>query len=148
MTELTQREIEVMSLAGDRLSDAEIAHRLQISPRTVATHMRRAFDKLGVRDRMRAAEQVRIRYGRTEIPISDAPYSTPTSAVSDVRSGDVPAGLIGEWFARLPPPPKGLARLGISLAVMVVAAILFAGVVAVMSISSSQTAAYAPRNGR
>jgi len=148
MTDLTQREIEVMILAGDRLSDAEIAHRLSISPRTVATHMRRAFDKLDVRDRLRAAEQVRIRYGRSGIPIPEAPLPAASLNVSDVRSGDAPAGVVSEWFARLPPPPKGLTRLAISLAVMVVAAILFAGVVAVMSISSQQTAAFAPRNGR
>lgn len=148
MTDLTQREIEVLILAGDRLSDAEIAHRLSISPRTVATHMRRAFDKLGVRDRLRAAEQVRIRYGRSGIPIPE-PVRTETSlSVSDVRSGDAQAGLVREWFSRLPPPPKGLTRLAISLAVMVVAAILFAGVVAVMSISSQHTAAFAPSYGR
>lgn len=148
MSDLTEREIEVMILAGDRLSDAEIAHRLNISHRTVATHMRRAFDKLGVRDRLRAAEQVRIRYGRSGIPIVETPAPAQASDLSDVRSGAAQAGPVGEWFARLPPPPKGLARLAISLAVMGFAAILFAGVVAVMSVSSSQTAAYAPRNGR
>lgn len=148
MADLTQREIEVMILAGDRLSDAEIAYRLAISPRTVATHMRRAFDKLDVRDRLRAAEQVRIRYGRSGIPIPDAPPPPASLSPSDIRSGDHPAGVVSELFAHLPPPPKGLARLAISLAVMVVAAILFAGVVAVMSTSSQQTATFAPRNGR
>ncbi|MFF5718343.1 response regulator [Streptomyces buecherae] len=51
LTELTDREREVMALVGIGLSNEEIARRLVVSPLTAKTHVSRAMVKLGARDR-------------------------------------------------------------------------------------------------
>jgi DNA-binding NarL/FixJ family response regulator len=52
---LTDREIEVLHLVADGLSNAEIAERLVLSERTVHAHLRSIYDKLGVSTRTAAA---------------------------------------------------------------------------------------------
>ena len=52
---LTAREIDVLHLVADGLSNAEIADRLVLSERTVHAHLRSIFDKLGVNSRTAAA---------------------------------------------------------------------------------------------
>ena len=51
---LTAREIDVLHLVADGLSNAEIADRLVLSQRTVHAHLRSIFDKLGVNTRTAA----------------------------------------------------------------------------------------------
>jgi DNA-binding NarL/FixJ family response regulator len=51
LEELTEREREIVALAGTGLSNDEIAQRLIISPATARTHVSRAMVKLGARDR-------------------------------------------------------------------------------------------------
>jgi RNA polymerase sigma factor (sigma-70 family) len=51
---LTPREREVLSLLAEGLTQNEIADRLVISPKTVATHIQRILGKLDVRSRAEA----------------------------------------------------------------------------------------------
>jgi DNA-binding NarL/FixJ family response regulator len=48
---LTDREVEVMALVAEGLSNTEIADRIYLSPATVKTHVSRILTKLGARDR-------------------------------------------------------------------------------------------------
>ena len=49
--DLTPRETQLIELARQGLSNAEIADRLVISVRTVETHLYRSMQKLGINDR-------------------------------------------------------------------------------------------------
>jgi DNA-binding CsgD family transcriptional regulator len=51
ITLLTERELQIVQLIAQGCSNKQIAHRLQISEWTVATHLRRVFAKLGVDSR-------------------------------------------------------------------------------------------------
>jgi len=51
---LTDREREVLSLLAEGLRQPEIAQQLVISPKTVATHIQRVLEKLGVHSRSQA----------------------------------------------------------------------------------------------
>lgn len=51
LTEITEREREVLALVGEGLNNAEIAERLYITPLTAKTHVSRIMGKLGCRDR-------------------------------------------------------------------------------------------------
>jgi DNA-binding CsgD family transcriptional regulator len=48
---LTSRELEIVRLVAQRLSNKEIGSKLDISARTVGTHLANVFDKMDVRDR-------------------------------------------------------------------------------------------------
>jgi DNA-binding NarL/FixJ family response regulator len=54
---LTDRELEVLKLAGRGLSNKEIADKLVLSPRTVQAHFANIFDKLEVGSRTEAVLQ-------------------------------------------------------------------------------------------
>ncbi|WP_036497462.1 MULTISPECIES: response regulator transcription factor [Nocardia] len=51
LSELTDREREVMALVAEGLTNAEIGRRLFMSPATARTHVSRILVKLGARDR-------------------------------------------------------------------------------------------------
>ena len=57
---LTRREREVLRLLCVRLTDAEIAARLSISPRTVNHHVGSILGKFGAANRREAAESARL----------------------------------------------------------------------------------------
>ena len=53
---ITPRELEILTLIAQGLSNREIAGRLFVSENTVKTHCSRAFDKLGARRRTQAVQ--------------------------------------------------------------------------------------------
>jgi NarL family two-component system response regulator LiaR len=53
---VTPREMEILGLVAEGLSNREIAERLFVSENTVKTHCSRAFDKLGARRRTEAVQ--------------------------------------------------------------------------------------------
>jgi len=54
---LTYREVEVLKLVADGLTDGQVAGRLHISPRTVGRHLGSIYKKLGVPSRAAAAKK-------------------------------------------------------------------------------------------
>jgi DNA-binding NarL/FixJ family response regulator len=64
---LTRRELEVLTLLAEGLAQVEIAHRLEITSKTVATHIERILGKLGVRSR---AQAVAMAYRETLVTVS------------------------------------------------------------------------------
>jgi len=53
--ELTAREREVLSLVAEGMANKRIARRLEISEKTVKSHLTRIFERIGVTDRTQAA---------------------------------------------------------------------------------------------
>lgn len=53
-TELTERQLEVLTLLGAGMKAQAIAHRLGLSPRTVGKHLERIYRRLGAGDRLTA----------------------------------------------------------------------------------------------
>jgi DNA-binding CsgD family transcriptional regulator len=53
---LSEREVEVLRLVAEGLTDAQVAGELYLSPRTVGWHLRSIYRKLGVPSRAAAAK--------------------------------------------------------------------------------------------
>lgn len=53
---LTPRELEILQLIAEGLSNRQIAERVFVSENTVKTHTSRVFDKLGARRRTQAVQ--------------------------------------------------------------------------------------------
>jgi DNA-binding CsgD family transcriptional regulator len=60
---LTARELDVLGLLGERLTNKEIASRLVVSPSTVKTHVERLLSKTGRANRLELAELVEAARG-------------------------------------------------------------------------------------
>lgn len=56
---ISQRELEVLQLVAEGLSNRQIAERLFVSLNTVKTHSSRIFEKLEVRNRTQAVDTAR-----------------------------------------------------------------------------------------
>jgi DNA-binding NarL/FixJ family response regulator len=54
---LTAREVEVLQLLAEGMTHQVVARRLRISPRTVETHVRKSYRKLGVHNRVQAIRE-------------------------------------------------------------------------------------------
>jgi len=59
MGRLLDREIQIVGLAGAGASNREIGEKLALTEGTVKWYLQQAFDKVGVRDRVRAADKLR-----------------------------------------------------------------------------------------
>jgi len=55
---LTRRELQIASLVGAGLTDAQVAHQLHLSHRTVENHVAHALAKLGARNRTELAARL------------------------------------------------------------------------------------------
>jgi DNA-binding CsgD family transcriptional regulator len=64
--ELTRREVEVLRLLGQGLTNAEIAARLFISIKTAGNHVSNILMKLGLRNRSQAAARARTHLGQEQ----------------------------------------------------------------------------------
>ena len=53
---LSERELEVLRLVAEGLTDPQVAQRLYLSPRTVGWHLHSIYRKLGVPSRAAAAK--------------------------------------------------------------------------------------------
>ncbi len=53
---ITPRELEILELIGQGMSNREIAGKLYVSENTVKTHSSRVFDKLGAKRRTQAVQ--------------------------------------------------------------------------------------------
>jgi DNA-binding CsgD family transcriptional regulator len=76
-TQLTDREQQIRTLVVDGLTNEDIAVRLKISPKTVESHLRMVFRKMGVSRR----EQVSL---EDFVPVPD-PYAYGATSVGKLR---------------------------------------------------------------
>jgi DNA-binding CsgD family transcriptional regulator len=65
---LTAQERQVVLLAAEGLSNRQIAERLSLSPRTVGSHLYKAFPKLGVSNRAQLQATLDRRRGEGASP--------------------------------------------------------------------------------
>ncbi len=97
---LTRNELACVRLAGEGLSDKAIARELRIpSPRTVQRHLLTSYRKLGVRDRMSAADALRRDYAELRAPVSIPIEPSPDRRV--IGSPETPP-------TSYRPPPAGV----------------------------------------
>jgi DNA-binding NarL/FixJ family response regulator len=81
---LTKRELEVLQLFTHGLSQAEIARRLVVSPKTVGSHTERLFKKLGAHSR---AQAVSIAYEHALLEGATEHVAVPTQHGSPMGPG-------------------------------------------------------------
>jgi DNA-binding CsgD family transcriptional regulator len=81
---LTPTELRVVTLAAEGLTNGQIAERLFVSRRTVATHLEHVFSKLGHANRVELAAEA-IRRAATN-PMSPRVPTTPEAAQASPRT--------------------------------------------------------------
>lgn len=67
---LSQRELDVVRLIVEGRSNDEIAGALEIAPKTVESHLRRIFERVGVASRTELATRA-LREGWLDVPVDD-----------------------------------------------------------------------------
>ena len=142
--ELTPRELEVLRLVGRGASNDQIAGELGLSSRTVANHLRSAFEKLEVNDRRSAYSRMVIRYPEYRMTMEVAGISpadrgvnpTPIVDQRDTETAHTP-GLYG-LYAGLgkfrTPGSTGVSRLALILRVAGAGLIFLAALAGLLSV--------------
>lgn len=147
---LSRRQLQCVRLAGEGLSNKEIARRLgpTISPSTVNNHLSNAYRRLGTSDRYEAVSIVSRDYpvssrfapdplSSSGGPTLDHPAPVERSGVPEKRRGR------SGWF--LPRPDRRiLFRLALVLAFAMGAAIVSIGIVSVMAATTRAAAEQTP----
>lgn len=96
---LTRRELEILSLLAEGLSNDEIASRLIISPNTVKVHLRNIFEKMGVQSRTEATMEA-VRRGWISVPgleYAPAGDAAPATAPPALPAWPSAASGVGSW---------------------------------------------------
>lgn len=75
---LSERELEVVAMIVDDMTNAQIAWHLKISDRTVQAHIRNALEKTGARSRVGLAVHA-LRTGLVELHADEEPTVDATS---------------------------------------------------------------------
>lgn len=146
---LTRREVQCVRLAGQSLSNKEIAAKLNLSPSTVNNHLSRAYAKLGTSNRHTASSLVARDYpdfSRFQpIPIADVAAAPQVAVRPGDDAGPQTGDLLSTW--PLPPPPRDrIGRITTILILAVVAAVITIGLVAIVEASMASFSAIAPPN--
>lgn len=68
-TNLTKRELEILGLLAQGLSNAALAERLSITPNTVRNHVQRILEKLGAHSKLEAVT-TSLRAGVVKVPVT------------------------------------------------------------------------------
>ena len=80
---MTRRELEILELIAQGMSNREIAEKLFVSENTVKTHSSRVFDKLGARRRTQAVQlgkELQSLAGRIDSAISSNNANPPVTS--------------------------------------------------------------------
>lgn len=77
---ITPRELEILGLIGEGLSNRQIAERACVTESTVKSHAYRLFDKLGVRRRVQAVQRGR-ELGLIPWTVDESSNSVPESRI-------------------------------------------------------------------
>jgi DNA-binding CsgD family transcriptional regulator len=109
MEPLSERELELVQLLGQGLSNREIAQTLFISPNTVKVHLRNIYTKLRVSSRTEAT-MVALRQGLIEIELPDQKGDQADTALDGTTPADSAKQTAGigpgtEQIGPVPQPP-------------------------------------------
>jgi DNA-binding CsgD family transcriptional regulator len=92
LARLTDRELDVLTLVAQGLSNSEVAERIGVKPRAVANHVSRILEKLGAENRGKAVQHWQAQDVSTSQPRPCHLRSlAPASPRTDRKRGPLPA---------------------------------------------------------